>query len=662
MESPADPVPAFVALARHIPVVMLSTIGVVVAATEAAGRLLACDSNGLVGQPWNELCADPPERITEYLNLCRGTLTPIPGAFSREIGGVCVHFRCDGYATSQPNSSTRMVLLVVRPQEREDTFLVLGQKIEELNAEILRRRKSEEELAGAQTRLRSILDQMPSGVMIAEAASRRTVYSNRAAKEIFGPVAADEPRPYPFTAFHADGSEYAAEDFPLVKALQGLEIWGEDIAFKRPDGRGGVVRANAAPIRNEAGEIVAAVSAYYDITDQKRLEQLTERARADAESANRAKDDFLAMLGHELRNPLAPIQTALHLMQLRGIGAEKERSIIARQLEHVVRLVDDLLDISRFTNGKIELKRERVEVGSVVANAIEMTSPLLEKRKHNLHVDVPSSGLMLNADAARIAQVISNLLSNAAKYSAPASSIWVAATREAEDVVLTVRDAGFGIAPDMLPKVFDRFVQDRQALDRSQGGLGLGLTIVRTLVELHGGTVTARSEGVGHGCEFSVRLPGAVPAQLTVVNGFVEEEAGMTEGGTTGIRVLVVDDNEDGADIFSETLAAMGYITRVAHDGPSALQIVESFAPDMAVLDIGLPVMDGYELAGRLREVPGLRNIRLVAVTGYGQRDASERSFRAGFDAHLVKPVQLERLQVVVRDLLGRPTLSGTGQ
>jgi PAS domain S-box-containing protein len=662
MESPADPVPAFIALARHIPIVMLSPMGVVIAATEAAARLLASDSNGLVGQPWIELCTDPPERIQDYLSLCKRTLAPIPGAFSREIGGASVRFRCDGYATSLPNNSTRALLLHLRRQERQDTFLVLGQKIEELNSEILRRKKSEQQLAGARTYARAILDQMPSGVMIAEAATRRTVYSNRAAKEIFGPVAPDEPRPYPFTAFHPDGREYATEDFPLMKALKGLETRGQDITFKRPDGRGGVVRANAAPMRNEAGQIVAAVSAYYDITEQKRLEQLTERARADAESANRAKDEFLAMLGHELRNPLAPIQTALHLMQLRGIGGEKERSIIARQLEHVVRLVDDLLDISRFASGKIDLKREKIELGAVVANAIEMTTPLLEKRQQTLNVDVPSSGLMLNADSARMAQVISNLLSNAAKYSTPGSSIWIAATREAEDVVLTVRDAGIGIAPEMLSKVFDRFVQERQALDRSQGGLGLGLTIVRSLVNLHGGTVAARSDGVGHGCEFMVRLPAALPAQLAVLNGFVEEEARLLRGGSTGIRVLVVDDNEDGAEIFSETLAAMGYITRVAHDGPSALKIVEGFAPDMALLDIGLPVMDGYELAGRLREVPGLRNIHLVAVTGYGQKDASERSSRAGFDAHLVKPVQLERLQRVVRDLLARPMVAGNGQ
>ncbi|MBA3884495.1 MAG: response regulator [Acidobacteria bacterium] len=378
-------------------------------------------------------------------------------------------------------------------------------------------------------------------------------------------------------------------------------------------------------------------------------------ARRAAESASRAKDEFIAMLSHELRNPLAPILTALQLMRLRGIdAAERERTIIERQAKHLVGLVDDLLDVSRITRGKVELDKAPVELANVIAKAIETTSPLLEERQHTLDVHVARRGLSVDADADRLAQVVANLLTNAAKYTEPAGHVRVAAERDSEFVVLTVRDSGIGIEADMLPKVFDLFTQAEQTSDRSRGGLGLGLAIVRNLVALHGGIVSASSEGRGRGTTFTVRLPFA---PMPDPDGG-DEGVGLTVQPRTaeGCRVLIVDDNEDSAEMLADALSALGHDTRIALDGPGALSVVTSFQPDVALLDIGLPVMDGHELARRLKAEPDTRQIRLIAVTGYGQLRDRSASTEAGFDAHLVKPVDLDELAQLLTSLTNLDT------
>lgn len=411
--------------------------------------------------------------------------------------------------------------------------------------------------------------------------------------------------------------------------------------------------ARARPSRDAQGRVTRWFGTNTDIDEAKRFREASEMARAveqslrrDAEEANRAKDEFLAMLGHELRNPLAPISTALQLMALRSADVfANERTIIERQVAHMSRLVDDLLDVSRITTGKIELNRAPIEIAAVVANAVEIVSPLLEQKRHHLVVEVASLGLAVDADAVRIAQVLSNLITNAAKYTEAEGRIVVSAEREGDDVVVRVRDNGIGITPEMLPRIFDLFVQERQALDRSRGGLGLGLAIVRTLATLHGGSITAVSEGRDRGSEFTLRLPAAkagsvasVPAKLTLAP---HKHAR---------RILVVDDNEDAADLLAMSLAMAGHETRVAHNGLQALEIVKNFAPQIAVLDIGLPVMDGYELARRLHQVPGLERLRLIALTGYGQATDRQRSAEASFSAHLVKPIQTTVLQALIDD------------
>ena len=384
------------------------------------------------------------------------------------------------------------------------------------------------------------------------------------------------------------------------------------------------------------------------IRAEERLRQAlaeAQQAREVAESASRAKDEFLAMLGHELRNPLSPIVSALHLMQLRGgTQLHKERATIERQVRHMVRLVDDLMDVSRITRGKIELRRQPVNLAGAINAALEVVSPLLEQQKHRLEIDVPPE-LELSADPERLSQIISNLLSNAAKYTEAGGDIRVTA-REVQgqvdggqrQVVLTVADTGAGIAADLLPRVFDLFVQGGRTIERAQGGLGLGLAIVRSLVQLHGGTVEVASPGPGQGSSFSVTIPSAA----TVTSSSLEAVASPSAPGGVRRRILVVDDNRDAAESLSEALESEGHEVRVAFDGASAVALGQEYRPSVVFLDIGLPVMDGYEVARKLRALDNGYRPLLVAISGYGQPSDRERALEAGFDQHLVKPVSVE--------------------
>lgn len=366
------------------------------------------------------------------------------------------------------------------------------------------------------------------------------------------------------------------------------------------------------------------------------------RARAEAamherEVALRAKDEFLAVLGHELRNPLSPILTSLHLMERRAPDLlQKERSVIERQAQHMVRLVDDLLDVSRIARGKISLTLRRTELAPAIARAIEMASPLIEQRSHRLQVDVPE-GIFLQSDEHRLTQIFANLLNNAARYSEPGGSISVAAERTDDRVRVTVVDLGSGIPTELLPHVFDLFVQGERRLERAAGGLGLGLALVKSLTELHGGSVHAASAGAGRGATFTVDLPVDLALSPQAAQPVHAPVHGLSR------RVLVVDDNVDAADLFAEALRLAGHEVHVAEDGPRGLEIAARVRPEVAFLDLGLPVMDGYELAGRLRELLAPEAPLLVAVTGYGQPADRVRTAAAGFAHHLVKPIAIEQ-------------------
>jgi PAS domain S-box-containing protein len=438
---------------------------------------------------------------------------------------------------------------------------------------------------------------------------------------------------------------------PTIDAWRRAVTAGTMFAFehrvRRSDGvyRWFVIRA--VPVLEADNGIREWVGLHRDVEDIKALAERERAARLSAEEASRAKDDFLAMLGHELRNPLAPIATAVHLLKLRGQdNLSREIGVIERQSRHITRLVDDLLDVSRIVAGKVALQKEPTEVADLVAAAIETASPAIENARHSLVVEVPKHGLCMDADRGRMTQVLANLLGNAAKYTPAGGTITITAASEESEVVISVHDTGVGIAAELLPRVFDIFVQARQTLERARGGLGLGLALVKNLVALHGGTVSAQSRGLGHGSTFTIRLPKSGAGTTR------EERASpWLLGSATAqkLRVLVVDDNEDGAAMLAEALEMLGYRTTVANDGPTALRIAGEFEPHVALLDIGLPLMDGFELANRLRA--GWPDVKLVAITGYGQDTDRRQTRDAGFQAHLTKPVDLEKLAGILASL-----------
>lgn len=368
-------------------------------------------------------------------------------------------------------------------------------------------------------------------------------------------------------------------------------------------------------------------------------------ARAEAEDANLAKDRFLAMLGHELRNPLSPIVTALAVLKMRDGAWNRELDVVERQVTHVSRLVDDLLDVSRITRHTLELRRETLDLADVITRATDMASPRLEERRHTLVVDVPA-GLTVAGDEIRLAQVFGNLLSNAATYTPDGGRVTVRARHVEGDIVVTVSDTGRGIAPDVAPHIFELFVQGPRTIDRREGGLGLGLAIARGLVEQHGGRIEAASEGTNRGSTFTVHLPAAA----NVSPGAPPSRSAPRHHGRP-VRVLVVDDNSDAAEMLAFLLNQHGHDVRKAADGPDALRQLDAFAAEVVILDIGLPVMDGYELARRITERREIEVPALIAVTGYGQREDAERSQAAGIAHHLVKPVDTDALLQLVVDV-----------
>ncbi len=422
----------------------------------------------------------------------------------------------------------------------------------------------------------------------------------------------------------------------------------------RKDGSRFDASISIAAIRDEQHRIVGAVGIARDVSDRKRLERELQSRLAELGEIDRRKDEFLAMLAHELRNPLAPLQSSLEILAM-GVADSNmlkwAREVMERQVSHLVRLVDGLLDVSRMMQGRIELHKQPVELDGIVTRAVEMAQPLIDSRGHKLTVNVTPGAIWVEADSVRLVQVIANLLNNAAKYSLTPGPIWLTARREGTDAVVRVRDEGMGIPADMLSRIFELFVQSNRTMARSEGGLGIGLTLVRRIIELHGGTVRASSAGPGKGSEFEVRLP-VIVRKETPKAATGPEEAPAVARPMDRHRVLVVEDNVYAAKSFATLLRLDGHDVQIAHDGPMALQMAESFQPEVILLDIGLPGIDGYEVARRLRERDEFRATRIIAMTGYGQPEDRRRSKEAGIDDHLVKPVKID----VIRSLLAEDT------
>jgi signal transduction histidine kinase/CheY-like chemotaxis protein len=378
----------------------------------------------------------------------------------------------------------------------------------------------------------------------------------------------------------------------------------------------------------------------YQIREHLAERELASKALRDAD---RRKNEFLAVLAHELRNPLSPIRNSLHILRL----ADGDRALMTqigammeRQVNHLVRLVDDLLEISRITRGKVELRKETVDLTTVIRAAIEASRPQIDAARHRLETTIPNEQLLVDADPVRLAQVFTNLLNNAAKYTDAGGQISLTVTEEVHELVVTVRDSGTGIPSDMIQHVFELFVQVEQSPDRVQGGLGIGLTLVKSLVEMHGGRVRARSDGIGKGSEFVVWLPRALPTHQVVAH-----TNGTSAQRPVRRRVLVVDDNRDAADSLAVVLRMLGADVRVEYSGPDALCALDVYQPAVTLLDIGMPGMDGIEVARRIRENPRHHRMTLIALTGWGQKEDIRRTREAGFEHHLIKPADVGALQ-----------------
>jgi PAS domain S-box-containing protein len=541
-------------------------------------------------------------------------------------------------------------------------LVMIGAFVRLLNRSLRTRQKAaavvQEQREWLQTTLASIGD-----AVIATDTEGRVTFLNGVAEALTGWKQSEAQGQDLQTVFRIlnEDSRRPAEN-PALRALREGQIVGlanHSVLVAR-DGTERPVDDSAAPIRDDKGRVAGAVLTFRDITERRRLEKEVCVRLDELADADQKKNEFLAMLAHELRNPLAPISNALQVLRVSG-GRSPEpetrafaqmRDVMERQLAQMVRLIDDLLDVSRISRGKIDLRMERLDVTRVVECAVETSRPLLEEARHELIVTVPPEPVYVTGDLTRLGQVLSNLLNNSAKYTPEAGRIELTVERQGGHAVIRVRDNGAGIPGDVLPRIFELFNQADHSLRRSHGGLGIGLTLARRLVEMHSGTIDARSDGAGMGSEFVVRLPLATeevlprPAKPT--------DGHEVVGRAPTRRILVVDDNEDSTESLATLLKLLGHEVRTAYDGSSALAAARDFRPDVVLLDIGMPGMTGYDVARAMREMPEVRDAVLVAQTGWGQDEDRRRSADAGFDHHLVKPVDLADLQLLLHES-GRP-------
>ena len=519
--------------------------------------------------------------------------------------------------------------------------------------DITERKQTEDAFRQSEERFRALFDRGPIAMYSCDATGATREF-NQVASELWRLDSkrwnTDEDLGGSLKIYLPDGTLLPHSQTPMSQVLQGILPTAHDIEMiiERLDGSRINVIVNIVPLKNEKGEITGAINCFYDITERSRLEKQTLSQAEALADLHRRKDEFLAMLSHELRNPLAPISNAVRLLRLQKnedpIQAQAH-GIIERQVRQLTRLIDDLMEVSRISTGRIHLQEKRLALNGIVENSVETVRPLIEHHHHLLELYLPPEPIWLFADATRLEQVIVNLLTNAAKYTDDGGSISLSVQQERDEAVIRVRDSGVGIAPELLPHVFDLFSQAERSLARSQGGLGIGLSLVQRLVEMHRGTVTVTST-LGEGSEFTVRLPVMQPS-VSPIMPFTEK----AERNDQSIRVLVVEDNVDSAETMTMLLELFGHVVRTEHDGLAALDAAVDFKPHVVLLDIGLPGMNGFEVATRLRQLPLLADVVLVAMTGYGEQAARQRSQETGFDYHLVKPADITKLQEILANV-----------
>jgi PAS domain S-box-containing protein len=611
---------------------------------DVVGGVIARAANGqhprvrafgeMVGLLWAEGKREAAIRLEELWNdlakrLPFSLLCAYPiASFGRESDGTLFRTICGEHSHVIPAESYPAL---ASGDERLRAITQFQQKARTLEAEIVERKQQQRRAGEVQARLAAIVASSDDAI-VSKTLDGIVTSWNRGAERIFG-YTAEEMIGQSISRLVPPGRRDDLEAI-LGAIRRGDSVDHFETERVRKDGRTIHVSLTVSPIRDADGCIIGASKIARDVTDRRRAEE--------------AKDEFLAMLGHELRNPLAAVQSAILTARLDESRREHALDIARRQTGQLRRLTDDLLDVSRVARGKIVLRKERFFLTSVVERSVESARTQVEERGHTLSVSLPPE-IQIDGDAARMEQVLVNLLTNAAKYTLPGGRIEVVAELVGGEIVLRVRDNGIGISAEMLPYVFDLFSQADRSLDRAQGGLGIGLALVRRLVELHGGRVEARSGGCSQGAEFVVHLPaasGPEPEERADA-----QEASAAAQAATRARVLLVEDNVDAADALAMLLEVLGHKVEVAHDGLAALEAMQRMPPDVMLVDIGLPGIDGFEVARRARAVPNRKSTLLVALTGYGRDEDKERTLRAGFDYHLTKPVDIGALQELVAGL-----------
>jgi PAS domain S-box-containing protein len=578
---------------------------------------------------WNDLA-----KTLSFSLLCAYPL----GAFRGKAHGATLLRICGAHSRAFPSEGLN------GHEDRLGFIVGSSPKVEAINTQGMGR-------VIAQARLAAIVENSDDAIVSKSLDGIITSW-NPAAERMFGWTSAEVLGRHITLIIPRD--RRAEEDEALSRIRRGEMLDHFDTVRITKDGRFLNISLTISPIRDSEGRIVGASKIARDVTEKKRLEAELSEKLLELADGDRRKDEVLAMLGHELRNPLSAVRNAVVTARLDPSRRDRALDIAYRQTDQLARLVDDLLDVARITRGRMTLRMETVRLAGVVERAVETTRDLVEARAHLLTLALPDESLHVNGDPSRLEQVVVNLITNAAKYTEPGGRIEVMAQREGEQAVLRVRDNGVGIAPEMLPRVFDLFAQAHRGPARVEGGLGIGLTVVQRLVELHGGRAEVTSEGLGRGSEFRLSFP-CVP--VADANAVPARSAGEGPGGP--VRVLVVDDNADVAEGLMMLLELLGHRVRVAHDGMAALEAVRVNVPDLMLVDIGLPGMDGYELARNVRRDSRLKGVVLVALTGYGRDEDKRKAIEAGFDDHLVKPLTVETFQKLLGRLEARRGRSG---
>jgi PAS domain S-box-containing protein len=608
-------------------VIVSKTLGGIIRTwNTAAERLFGYTAEEAVGQSITLII--PPDRLDEekeiLARLSRGE-------------------RIEHYETVRRAKDGRLIdlSLTISPTRDAEGQIIGASKIAR---DITERRRAEE----AQARLAAIVESSHDAIISKTLGGIIRTW-NTAAERLFG-----------YTAEEAVGQSITLiippdrldeEKEILARLSRGERIEHYETIRRAKDGRLIDLSLTISPLRNAQGHIIGASKIARDITERKRTDNALREAMEALRKADRRKDEFLALLAHELRNPLAPLRNGLQVMRLAKDPdvMDKSMNIMERQLSHMVRLIDDLLDISRISLNKMELRRSSVLLAEVINSAVETARPAIQEAGHALTVSLPPEPVHLDADLTRLAQVFANLLNNSARYTERRGQIWVTATREGDQVTVAVRDTGIGIPASALSSIFEMFSQGGRALERDAGGLGIGLALVKGLVEMHGGTVQAESPGEGQGSTFTIRLP--------VLEDRAEQSAGRVDEGPDAAeakrRILVVDDNEDSAVSLEMMLQLLGNEVRSAHDGSRAVELAEQFRPQVILMDIGMPRLNGYEATRRIREQPWGRDMVIITLSGWGQEGDRAKSREAGCDGHLVKPVELSELEKLL-DELGR--------